>query len=56
MIKYKASKRRVDLYDIGDGLMLMNIILKMMREKCRKFIPISVRKGMVFHVLAIQKD
>jgi hypothetical protein len=28
MIKYKASERRVDLYDIGDGLTLMNIILK----------------------------
>lgn len=28
MIKYKASERRVDLYDIGDGLMLMNIIQK----------------------------
>ena len=28
MIKYIASERRVDLYDIGDGLTLMNIILK----------------------------
>ncbi|MCD8105371.1 MAG: hypothetical protein LUF35_10315 [Lachnospiraceae bacterium] len=28
MIKYKASERRVDIYDIGDGLSLMNIILK----------------------------
>lgn len=28
MIKYKASRRRVDLYDIGDGLTLMNIIVK----------------------------
>ena len=28
MIKYKASQRRVDLYDIGNGLTLMNIILK----------------------------
>lgn len=28
MIKYKASERKVDLYDIGDGLTLMNIILK----------------------------
>ena len=28
MKKYKASQRRVDLYDIGDGLTLMNIILK----------------------------
>ncbi len=28
MIKYKASQRRVDLYDIGDGLTLMNVILK----------------------------
>ena len=28
MIKYKASQRRVDLYDIGDGLTLMNIIVK----------------------------
>lgn len=28
MIKYKASDRKVDLYDIGDGLTLMNIILK----------------------------
>lgn len=28
MVKYKASERRVDLYDIGDELTLMNIILK----------------------------
>lgn len=28
MIKYKASERKVDLYNIGDGLTLMNIILK----------------------------
>lgn len=28
MVKYKASERRVDLYDIGDGLVLMNVILK----------------------------
>ena len=28
MIKYKTSERRVDLYNIGDGLTLMNIILK----------------------------
>ena len=28
MIKYKASQRRVDLYEIGDGLTLMNIIVK----------------------------
>lgn len=28
MIKYKAGERKVDLYDIGNGLTLMNIILK----------------------------
>ena len=28
MIKYEASERKVDLYDIGDGLTLMNVILK----------------------------
>ena len=28
MIKYKASERKVDLYDIGDGLTLININLK----------------------------
>lgn len=28
MIKYKAAERKVDLYDIGDGLTLMNVILK----------------------------
>ncbi|MGN0276691.1 MAG: hypothetical protein ACI4CZ_05805 [Hominisplanchenecus sp.] len=28
MIKYKATERKVDLYDIGDGLTLMNVILK----------------------------
>jgi len=28
MIKYKASDRKVDLYDIGDGLKLMNVIVK----------------------------
>ena len=28
MIKYKASQRKVDLYDIGDGLTLMNIVQK----------------------------
>ena len=26
MIKYKSSERKVDMYDIGDGLTLMNII------------------------------
>jgi len=28
MTKYKASERKVDLYDIGDGLTLMNVIIK----------------------------
>lgn len=28
MTKCKASERKVDLYNIGDGLTLMNIILK----------------------------
>ena len=28
MRKYKASERKVDLYDIGDGLTLMNVIEK----------------------------
>ena len=28
MIKYKASQRRVDMFDIGDGFTLMNVILK----------------------------
>lgn len=28
MIKYKNTERKVDLYDIGYGLTLMNIILK----------------------------
>ncbi len=28
MIKYKSSEREVDIYDIGDGLTLMNIIDK----------------------------
>ena len=28
MVKYKSLERKVDLYDIGDGLTLMNIILK----------------------------
>ena len=28
MIKYKTTERKVDLYDIGDGLTLMNVILK----------------------------
>ena len=28
MVKYKCSERKVDLYDIGDGLTLMNIIEK----------------------------
>ena len=27
MIKYKAAQRKVDMYDIGDGLTLMNVIL-----------------------------
>ena len=26
VIKYKSSERKVDMYDIGDGLTLMNII------------------------------
>lgn len=28
VIKYKSSERKVDMYDIGDGLTLMNIIEK----------------------------
>lgn len=28
MIKYKNTERKVDLYDIGNGLTLMNIIWK----------------------------
>ena len=28
MIKYKSSERKVDMFDIGDGLTLMNIIQK----------------------------
>ncbi len=28
MKKYVASERKVDLYDIGDGLTLMNIVIK----------------------------
>lgn len=28
MIKYKSSEREVDMFDIGDGLILMNIIEK----------------------------
>lgn len=28
MIKYKVSERKVDLYDIGNGLQLMNVIHK----------------------------
>ena len=36
MIKYKASQRKVDLYDIGDGLTLMNIILKNEDGKMRE--------------------
>ena len=28
MNKYKPSERKVDLYDIGDGLTLMNIVTK----------------------------
>ena len=31
MIKYKTTERKVDLYDIGDGLTLMNVILKTWR-------------------------
>ena len=28
MNKYTSSERKVDLYDIGDGLTLMNIVTK----------------------------
>jgi len=28
VIKYKSSERKVDMFDIGDGLILMNIIEK----------------------------
>lgn len=28
MLKYKAGERKVELYDIGNGLTLMNIIMK----------------------------
>ena len=36
MIKYQVAQRRVDLYDIGDGLTLMNIILKNEYGKMRE--------------------
>lgn len=26
--KYKSSEKRADLYDIGDGMMLMNVVSK----------------------------
>ena len=32
MIKYKSSERKVDMYDIGDGLTLMNIIEKILNN------------------------
>ena len=28
MEKYSASERRVDLYDVGDGLTMMNVLVK----------------------------
>ncbi len=30
----KESKKRIDLYDIGDGLTLMNVIEKMTAVRC----------------------
>ena len=36
MEKYPASSRKVDLYDIGDGLTLMNIVVKNDQGKIRK--------------------
>ena len=35
MIKYKAAERKVDLYDIGNGLTLMNVILKNQNGKMK---------------------
>jgi len=45
MIKYKASQRRVDLYDIGDGLTLMNIILKNDEGKMQEVHSYIVQEG-----------
>ena len=36
MKKYKASQRKVDLYDLGDGLTLMNIIVNNDTGKIRE--------------------
>lgn len=35
MRKYKSNERRIDLYDIGNGLTLMNIILKNQNGKMK---------------------
>lgn len=48
MIKYKASQRRVDLYDIGDGLTLMNIILKNDAGKMQEVHSYIGQEGNVF--------
>ena len=35
MVKYKNSEREIDMYDIGDGLTLMNIIEKNQNEQIK---------------------
>ena len=55
IIKYKASERKVDLYDIEDGLTLMNVILK---NQDGKMTAIDIYIGAErngFSVWAIQK-
>ena len=37
MKKYKSTERKVDLYDIGNGLTLMNIIWKNQDGKAVSF-------------------
>ena len=48
MIKYKASQRRVDLYDIGDGLTLMNIIVKNDEGKMQEIHSYIGQEGHIF--------
>ena len=50
VIKYKSSERKVDMYDIGDGLTLMNIIqesplIHILALKEMDFVALVIPKG-----------
>ncbi len=56
MKKYTASQRRADLYDIGDGLTLMNIISKNSEGKMQSIDTYIGAEGNGFSCVAHTED